>query len=127
MEYDSLDIRERDEQEKYFDEEDNETRNSSKSSSTGDLTFLTPGQFKNMKKLSDKMSPLALTDDVVKRVISDNSIATEPGKNEGCTSDIEHSGSIKHMEAELSSDGNITVDSKKDGNETEVLDNKETS
>ena len=69
--YDSLDIRERDEQEKYFDEEDNETRGSSKSSSTGDLTFLTPSQFKKMKNLSDKLSPLAL-DDIAKNLSHDN-------------------------------------------------------
>ena len=141
MEYDSLDIRERDEQEKYFDEEDNETRNSSKSSSTGDLTFLTPGQFKNMKKLSDKMSPLALTDDTTKQtskrenscvpeqmqVNSDNRITAEPGKNDGYTGDFENSGNIRFTDAELSSDGNIIMDSKNTGNETEVHSNKETS
>ena len=141
MEYDSLDIRERDEQEKYFDEEDNKTRNSSKSSSTGDLRFFTPGQFKNMKKLSDKMSPLALTDDTAKQtseresscvpeqmqVNSDNGISAEPGKNDGYTGDFEHLGNIRHMEAELSSDGNIIMDSKNTGNETEVHSNKETS
>ena len=79
VEYDSLDIRERDEQEKYFDQEDDDsTRNSSKSSSAGDLTFLTPGQFKNMKKLSDKMSPLALNDDLAKKTPEeDNNITPE--------------------------------------------------
>ena len=80
-----------------------------------------------MKKLSDKMSPLALTDDVAKQDILDNSIATEPGKNEGCTSDIEHSGNIKHMDAELSSGSNIIIDSKKNENETQALSNKEAS
>ncbi len=59
--YDSLDIRERDEQEKYFDEdEEEEMRGSSKSSSTGDLSFLTPSEFRHFKKLSEKMSPLRL-------------------------------------------------------------------
>ena len=105
MAYDSLDIRERDEQEKYFDEEDNETRASSKSSSsTGDLTFLTPNQFKNMKKLSDKLSPLAL-DDTIKRHSSENNTVNS-------SNEVQRNSQIDSNESGTSIDCNIDMEDK---------------
>ncbi len=65
--YDSLDIRERDEQEKYFDDDEATSMTSpltsaaaSNSSSASDLSFLSPSEFKKLKKLSDDLSPLTL-------------------------------------------------------------------
>ena len=88
-----------------------------------------------------KCLPLALTDDTTKQtskrenscvpeqmqVNSDNRITAEPGKNDGYTDDFENSSNIRYTDAELSSDGNIIMDSKNTGNETEVHSNKETS
>ena len=100
--YDSLDIRERDEQEKYFDEEDSETRVSSKSSSTGDLTFLTPNQLKNMKKLSDKLSPLAL-DDTIKTHSSENNTVNS-------SNEVQRNSQIDSNESGASKDSSIDME-----------------